>query len=461
MRRAQSTPLNSLERRAIASLGTIFALRLLGLFLILPVFALYAEQLEGHTPLLVGLALGAYGLTQGILQIPYGMASDRFGRKPVIAAGLVVFAIGSVIAALATTIEGVIVGRAIQGAGAVSAAVVAMVADLTREETRTKAMAIIGISVGASFVLSLMLGPVLNAGIGVPGIFWLTAALALVGISVLFLFAPTPVHSQPYADRATLRRSLGRVVSDPRLLRLNLGIFFLHCALTAVFVVVPLALVRHAGLPALEHWKVYLPVMLISVIFMFPLIAAAEKRSRTRVVFAGAVLVLAVSQTVLFEVHQQLSGIVVGLLLYFIAFNVLEAMLPSLVSRTAPAASKGTAIGVFTSFEFLGAFVGGAAGGFVHQQFGLSAVFAFTAGILSLWFIIAATAPTAARLRTRVVRLGRQHTQQEQALSRKLAAIRGVEEVTLVAQEGIAYLKVDAKRLDVAALRRVTKRARS
>jgi predicted MFS family arabinose efflux permease len=340
----------------------------------------------------------------------------------------------------------------------VSAAVVAMLSDLTREQTRTKAMAIIGISVGASFILSLLLGPVLNVAIGVPGIFWLTAALALGGVGVVLWLAPTPVHTQPYADVDTWPRQLWRVLRDTRLLRLDLGIFFLHCALTAVFAVVPLALVRHAGLPLAEHWKVYLPVMLTSVVFMFPLIAAAERRTRTRVIFAGAVMVLAVSQTVLLETHDRLSGIVVGLFLYFVAFNVLEAMLPSLISRTAPPAAKGTAMGVFASFEFLGAFAGGALGGLVHQRFGLAAVFAFTAGVLTLWFIVAATAPGVVPLRTRVLRVGRKSPEQARALAHKLASVRGVAEVTVVAQEGIAYLKIDAKRLDVPGLERLSAR---
>jgi MFS family permease len=446
--------LNALERRAVASLGSIFVLRLLGLFLILPVFALYAEQLDGHTPFLVGLALGVYGLTQGLLQIPFGMVSDRLGRKPVIAAGLLVFAVGSVVAALATSIEGVILGRALQGAGAVSAAVVAMIADLTREQTRTKAMAIIGISVGGSFVLSLLLGPVLNAAIGVPGIFWMTAVLALAGIGVLVLFAPTPTRTEAHADVEAMPRQFWRVLRDGRLLRLDLGIFFLHCALTAVFVVVPLALVRHAGLPVAEHWKVYLPVMLLSAVFMFPLVALAEKRARQRAVFAGAVLLLAVSQSVLYEAHTTLSGIVTGLLFYFVAFNVLEAMLPSLISKTAPPAAKGTAIGVFTTCEFLGAFVGGALGGFVYGRFGMAAVFGMTAALLASWFVIAATAPVGAQLRTRVLRVGRQRPEEARALTRKLAAIRGVQEATVVGSEGVAYLRVDSRHLDTQALRK-------
>jgi predicted MFS family arabinose efflux permease len=382
------------------------------------------------------------------------MASDRLGRKPVIAAGLLIFALGSVVAALATTIEGVIVGRALQGAGAVSAAVVAMVADLTREQTRTKAMAIIGISVGASFILSLMLAPLLNSAIGVPGIFWMTAGLALLGLAVLFLLAPTPTRTQPHADVEAVPRQFLRVLGDTRLLRLDAGIFFLHCGLTAVFVAVPLVLVGNAGLPPPEHWKVYLPVMLTSVVFLFPLIAQAEKRGRARIVFAGAVLLLAVSQAVLYETHRTLTGVVVGLFLYFVAFNVLEAMLPSLISRSAPPGAKGTAIGVFSTFEFLGAFCGGALGGFVHGRFGLAAVFQVTAALLALWFVIVVTAPLTVELRTRVLRVGHQRPEQARELARKLAAIRGVAEATVVGSEGIAYLRVDSRRLDTQALRK-------
>ncbi|OGI44214.1 MAG: MFS transporter [Candidatus Muproteobacteria bacterium RBG_16_65_31] len=454
MRRRKSVSMTPLERRAVGSLAAIFALRLLGLFLILPVFALYADRLEGHTPFLVGLALGAYGLTQALLQIPFGMASDRLGRKPVIAVGLIIFAIGSAVAATAASIEGVVLGRALQGAGAISAAVVAMIADLTREETRTRAMAAVGITIGASFFVSLLAGPVLNTAIGVPGIFWLMAALALGGIGVLYLAVPTPVRSILHRDVEPAPHQFMRVLRDARLLRLNLGIFILHVVLMALFVVVPVALVRQAGLPAGNHWQVYLPVLVLSAVFMLPLIVLAERRHWLRPIFAGAVGLLLLSQVVLYRGHTSLAPILLGLFVFFTAFNVLEAMLPSLISKTAPASSKGTAIGIYSTFEFFGAFVGGAAGGYLHGRYGIPGVFVFGAVLLAFWLLLALTMPAPRYLASRLLHVGRMKAAEARALAQRLAAVRGVAEATVVAEEGVAYLKVDELILDAKTLDR-------
>lgn len=379
--------MTAVERRAVAGLAGIYGTRLLGLFLILPVFALYAQTLEGYTPRLAGLALGIYGLTQACLQLPFGIASDRFGRKPVIAAGLVLFAIGSVVAALADSMLGVLIGRALQGAGAVSAAVTALVADLTRETQRTKAMAMIGITVGASFLISIPLGSALNTIVGVPGIFWLTAVLAVAGMLILWFAIPTPARAGR-RERAPVLRELGAVLRDRELLRLNIGIFALHAALTATFVVLPTALVEQAGLPANEHAALYLPLMLLSALPLFPIISLAERRGWQRGVFAGAVLVLCLAQAALSLQNGSLLGIGAALLVFFIAFNILEASLPSLVSKMAPAAAKGAAIGVYSTFQFLGAFVGGDRGGWLHQHYGAAAVFAGAAALTGIWFVI-------------------------------------------------------------------------
>lgn len=374
------------ERRAVTGLAGIYSTRLLGLFLILPVFALYAQTLEGYTPRLAGLALGIYGLTQACLQLPFGIASDRFGRKPVIAAGLVLFAIGSVVAALADSMLGVILGRALQGAGAVSAAVTALVADLTRESQRTKAMAAIGITVGASFLISIPLGSALDTIVGVGGIFWLTALLAIAGLLILWLAVPTPIRAHS-PQRAPIRRELAAALRDGALLRLNIGIFALHAALTATFVVLPTALVEQAGLPAAEHAALYLPLMLLSALPLFPIISLAERRGWQRGVFAGAVLVLCLAQVALGLQQGSLWGIGVALLVFFIAFNILEASLPSLVSKLAPVSAKGAAIGVYSTFQFLGAFVGGDRGGWLHQHYGASAVFVGAAALTGVWFV--------------------------------------------------------------------------
>jgi MFS family permease len=378
--------MNARERRATAGLAGIFAVRMLGLALILPVFAIYAEQLAGRTPFLIGLALGIYGLTQALLQIPFGVASDRFGRKPVIVTGLLIFMLGSAVAALATTIEGVIVGRALQGAGAVAAAVIALLADLTRDEQRTKAMAIVGMSIGTSFILALFVGPMLYDVVSVPGIFWLTAILALVGIVILIFFIPTPARTVSHAPPLS---QLKDAFKDRRMARLNFGVFVLHAVMTAIFVVVPLMLLYQAGITGAKHWQVYLPVLLASLVIMVPLLVIAERRQKLNRVFPFAILLLALSQGVIYWGQNSVWGIAAGLWLFFGAFNALEALMPSLVSRLVPPDSKGAAVGIFSSSQFLGAFVGGAAGGAVHGAFGGSAVFLFSAILLLLWFAVA------------------------------------------------------------------------
>ncbi|MEK7260991.1 MAG: MFS transporter, partial [Pseudomonadota bacterium] len=338
------------ERRASAALASVYGLRMLGLFLILPVFALYAEQLPGgESHALIGLALGTYGLTQALLQLPFGMASDHLGRKRVIYFGLALFALGSLIAAFSHDIYWVIVGRSIQGAGAINAAVTALLADLTREEHRTKAMAMVGGSIGLTFAASLVLGPALYSLISIPGIFALTGVLALVAVAVVRYVVPDPQTSSFHSDAETAPARLQGVWRNPELRRLNFGIFALHAVLMAMFVVVPLALRETGGLDANHHWQVYLPVLVVSVVFMIPLILYSEKRARHKPVFVAAVGLMLAAQLAFIPAIRDFWGIVVVLTLYFIAFNVLEASLPSLVSKIAPAGAKGTAMGVYNT----------------------------------------------------------------------------------------------------------------
>jgi MFS family permease len=325
------------ERRAAMSLAGIFGLRMLGMFLILPVFALYAKTLPGgesHT--LVGLALGMYGLTQALLMIPFGMASDKYGRKPVIIVGLVIFALGSFLAAWASDIHTVILGRALQGAGAISAAVTALLADLTREEKRTQAMAMIGSTIGLAFAFSLAAGPAFYRWIGVPGIFAMTGVLALLAIGVIKFVTPDPGKVAFHSDAEANPARLKDVFRNGELLRLNWGIFALHAAQMAMFVVVPFALVQSGGLDAQHHWQVYLPVLLISLVLMVPAIIYGEKGGRMKPVFVAAVALMLCAQLLLALTMQHFWGVVAALLLYFIAFNTLEASLPSLVSKIAP-----------------------------------------------------------------------------------------------------------------------------
>lgn len=442
-----------LERRAAFSLAAIFAMRMLGLFMILPVFALYAEHLEGVTPLLVGLAIGVYGLTQALLQIPFGMASDRVGRKPVIAVGLLIFALGSVVAAMADTIHGVILGRALQGSGAVAAAVMALVADLTREDHRSKAMAVIGMTIGFSFLIAMVAGPLLGHWIGVPGIFWLTALLALLGIAILFGLVPNPKKITLHRETEPVPAKFTEVLRDRELLRLDLGIFVLHMALTASFVVVPLAL-RDAGLLPAEHWHVYLPVMVVAMALAIPFIIVAEVKRRMKEVFVGAVALLLLGQLLFAWAEHSVWLIGLLLLLFFSAFNLLEATLPSLVSKVAHADSKGTAMGVYSSSQFIGAFIGGVLGGWAYGVWGSSGVFLFNAALLLLWLLAASTMRQPRYLSSELMRVGEQSTESAAALEQELLCLAGVVEVSVCSEEGVAYMKLDKQRVDMSALER-------
>jgi MFS family permease len=373
------------ERRAGASLASIFALRMLGLFLILPVFSVYAKTLPGGDNLaLVGFALGAYGLTQAVFQIPYGIASDIFGRKQVIVVGLLIFALGSFVAAWAPDMTWIIIGRILQGAGAISAAVTALAADLTREEHRTKVMAMIGSSIGLVFALSLVGAPILYGWIGMAGLFIMTGVLALAAIALLLKAVPPapPPHGH---EKLPLRR----VLFDPDLIRLNVGIFVLHMVQMAMFVVLPHALVNHGGLAAASHWQVYLPAVLISFAIMVPAIIAAERNDKMRPIFLAAIALLVVVQSGLLIYSESLWALALWLVLFFVAFNVLEATLPSLVSRTAPPSAKGAALGVYNTTQALGLFIGGAAGGYIAQHFGDNAVFAACTGLALVWLVVA------------------------------------------------------------------------
>jgi MFS family permease len=380
--------MTALEVRASVSLASIFALRLLGLFLILPVFAVYAQSIPGGTDAtLVGLALGIYGLTQGLLQIPYGAASDRWGRKPVIAAGLVVFAAGSFIAAAATDISWTIAGRAIQGAGAISAAVTALIADSTRDEHRTKAMALVGASVALTFAGSLVLAPMLYPIIGVRGLFAMTGVLVVAAIGVLIWVVPATPLAPVIAQRDDEPRTVA-VLFDRQLLRLNAGIFVLHTVLMAMFVVIPQLLVE-GGLPIEQHWKIYLPAVMLSFALMAKPLIVAERRGLMRPLFIGSIVLVLASQLGLLLGGDSLLWMALWLLIFFTGFNILEASLPSLVSRLAPASAKGLALGIYNTAQALGLFAGGALGGAIVARWGSGAVFVFAAIATAGWWLIA------------------------------------------------------------------------
>ena len=383
----QSPTMTRTELRASGSLASIFALRMLGLFLVLPVFALEARKYPGgDDPALIGLAMGIYGLTQGLLQIPFGMASDRLGRKRVIIFGLLIFALGSLVAGSADTLMGVLAGRALQGAGAVSAAVTALLADLTRDVVRTKAMALVGASIGLMFALSLVVSPVIAAHIGLSGLFVLTAVLALLGTAVVVWGVP----AEPVAHKDAARGGLRQVLSSPALLRLNIGVFVLHAVQLAMWVAIPAFLVQ-AGLGKDDHWQIYLPAVLGSFVLMgavFPL----ERRGYLRAVFLSAIGLIALVQVALLWVSSgapSVTSLAWLLFAFFCGFNVLEATQPSLVSRIAPASSRGAAMGVYNTLQSLGFFAGGVMGGQLVKSYGTQGLFLTCAALMVLWLVVA------------------------------------------------------------------------
>ncbi len=444
--------MTAIERRASFSLASIYGLRMLGLFIILPIFAIYARHLPGgESHLLIGIALGAYGLTQALLQIPSGWLSDRYGRKPVIYFALTLFAIGSFIAADAHNIYWIIVGRVVQGAGALNAAVMALTADLTREEVRTKAMAMIGITIGIAFSISMVLSPVLNSVIGVPGIFMLTGVLALLAIGVAKFLIPDPAITRFHSDTEASGKHFAEVLRNKDLLRLDFGIFSVHAILMSVFMRVPFVMEKD-GLALSHHWHIYLPVMLVAFVLMVPLIIIAEKRGKMKQVFILAIFLAMCAQVLLMLGQNSLWGVAVALLVFFTSFNVLEAMLPSMISKIAPLASKGTAMGVYSSVQFLGAFSGAAIGGALLQFVGSDAVFVFAIVLLLVWLIVASTMKPPGLVRTRLYHLPQMDDAAAADLQKQLAQLQGVREAMVVAAENIASLKVDMQGFDEAAV---------
>jgi len=382
------------ELRASLSLSSLYAFRMLGLFLVLPVFAVHANSLPGGAdPLMVGLVLGIYSLTQGLLQLPFGMASDRLGRKPVIVFGLILFALGSLVAAQATDAINTVLGRALQGTGAISAAVTACIADNTRDSQRTKAMALVGASIGMTFALSLVVGPLLYQWIGMSGIFYVTGALALVGILIVWLAVPPLERTLQLpvldGDQTVRRTSFQTVALDPELLRLNIGIFALHLVQMAMFVVLPAWLVERAQLPLSAHWQIYLPVVVVSFALMMPPITWGERTGRLRTVFLASILLILAVQLGYAAEPVGLLPFAVLLLVFFAAFNVLEASIPSMVSRLAPADAKGTALGMYNTTQALGLFAGGAFGGWVSSRFGDTSVFFLCGAAMVAWLLVA------------------------------------------------------------------------
>ncbi len=446
-----------LERRASTGLASIYGLRMLGLFIILPIFALYAEKLPGgHSPFLIGVALGAYGLTQSILQIPAGWLSDRYGRKPVIITGLLLFAVGSFIAAGAHDVYWIIAGRMVQGAGAINAAVMALTADLTREEHRTKAMAMIGITIGITFSISMVLSPLLYRFIGMPGMFALIGVLAIISIGVVLWYIPTPTITHFHSDTEASTGKLREVLRNKDLLRMDFGVFTLHSILMSIFMRIPFIL-RDDGLDAQHQWQVYLPVMLVAFMLMVPPIIIAEKKAKMKQVFMFSIALAAVAQVAIYFFESSIWGIAFALLLFFTAFNVLEATQPSIVSKIAPLGSKGTAMGVFSSVQFLGAPFGSAMGGFLMEYYGGNAVLVFAVVMLLLWLAVASTMSAPRSLATKMYHLKEMGEDAARTMQQALAQLRGVSEVLVVANEQIALVKVETSGFDEEAVEKLVR----
>lgn len=437
----QDNRLTPIERRASGALAAVFGLRMLGLFLIMPVIAIYGQKYPDYTPILIGLAIGAYGLTQALLQIPLGMLSDRIGRRPVIVGGLLIFAAGSLVAATADTLVGVVIGRALQGMGAIAAAILALAADITRDSQRPKVMATIGMFIGLSFALALVLGPLLGAQIGLSGLFYFTAVSAVFGIVVLLAAVPKVAQKTARGDLIPLKSELGMLIKDSQLARLNFGVFVLHCVLTAFFVVVPLQLMR-GGLAADNHAWLYLPTLIASFALMIPMLIKAERQRQQPQFFRVAIALVVAAVAVIVFVPAHWTYLAVAVVLFFTGFNFLEATLPSSLTRFAPAGRKGSASGIYATCQFFGAFVGGAAGGSIYQSFGLLGVGIFCTVLLLCWFVISFGMQPPPQQQSVSYNLPKLVDEHVDGLAEQLSTIVGVEEVRIVAAEKTVYLKV-------------------
>ncbi|GJL33447.1 Inner membrane transport protein YajR [Phytobacter ursingii] len=431
------------ELRATWGLGTVFSLRMLGMFMVLPVLTTYGMALQGASEALIGLAIGIYGLAQAVFQIPFGLLSDRVGRKPLIVGGLAIFVIGSIIAALSDSIWGIILGRALQGSGAIAAAVMALLSDLTREQNRTKAMAFIGVSFGVTFAIAMVLGPIITHKLGLHALFWMIAGLATLGIVLTLWVVPDSKNHVLNRESGMVKGCFSKVLMEPKLLKLNFGIMCLHILLMSTFVALP-GMLEAAGFAARDHWKIYLVTMLVSFVSVVPFIIYAEVKRRMKRVFVFCVVLLLIAEIVLWGAGPHFWELVLGVQIFFLAFNLMEALLPSLISKEAPAGYKGTAMGIYSTSQFLGVAIGGALGGWVDGLFDSQTVFLAGALLAMIWLLVAGSMqepPYVSSLRIAIP----EGVTPDASLQARLLATDGVSEVLVVAEERSAYVKIDSK----------------
>lgn len=444
--------MSPLERKSLFGLASLYAFRMIGLFMLLPVLSLYADQYSGSTIILVGFALGIYGLTQGLFQIPLGFLSDRFGRKPIIFIGMLIFFLGSIIAATSETMWGLIAGRALQGAGAVASTIMALLSDLTTEQSRTKAMAVIGASIGVSFAISLIAGPILANLWGISGLFWLTAILSIFALLILFFLVPTPSVLRQNAESQAVPQMFSRLLRNQELLRLNFGIAVLHFSQMAIWISVPLILEQTFNFNREGHWIIYLTVLGFSFICMLPFMLIAEAKQKIKLVFIGAILLLTVGEIILGSGLNNHIIFLLGLFVFFMAFNLLEATLPSLISKLAPAGAKGTAMGIYSTCQFLGAFLGGISGGIITHYFGYSGVFWLAACLTILWVIFAVTMKKPLHFKTLTVQLTSEDTIVAEDY---IPSVPGVCDVVIITEQQLAYFKIDIDQFCPASMEKV------
>lgn len=437
-----SEKMTPIERRAVTSLSSIMGLRMIGLFMVLPLFSLYAQQLKGATPFLIGLSLGIYGLSQALFQIPFGALSDRYGRKPIITVGLIIFAIGSLVAALSHSIIFMIVGRALQGIGAVGSTLLALMADLTREDQRTKAMAISGMTIGFSFSIAMFFGPLLTQWLSINHLFLLAMLFGIAGIILLYTLVPEPHTLRWHRDTEPELKSFFKLLVSPELAKLNSGILILHAIFTASFIVIPITLHQFVGLASNRQWLFYLPALLLAFVISLICIGFSERKQQLKPFFLAGIFTLMLSEIILWVAPKTMLFIALGLCLFFTGFSLLEAFLPSLISRTAPADRKGSALGIYSCAQFLGIFVGGVFGGWLYGKLSFSGVYLFCISLALFWLALAFLMQPPRFLVTRMLRFPSQGNDWH-AIAAKLQIIPGIIEVTIIAEDNIAYLKME------------------